>query len=610
MERRTPRSAHRAWTLAVVFGLCVGAPADALEPLALDDLDAFRDTGDNWRIAGAVAANPEQRYGLGASAGKGVLVNLPDEEHRANLLTELEHGDLDLELEFMMARGSNSGIYLQGRYEVQLFDSWGVTRPGFSDCAGVYQRRRPDGSQYEGAAPRVNACKAPGLWQTMRIAFRAPRFDAAGEKTENARLLEVVVNGVTVHENLSLSGPTGGPISEAEAALGPLMIQGDHGPVAFRNIRYQAYGMETPRLDLAWRVHYDRPEAPLEGMQGLAGRTPDQTGRRARVGPDLTRVSDGFAIEFEGVLDLPRDGAYTFELKQLGNARLRIDGETVFEDAYQYPWDGPRTTTVELAGGAHDFSLAYVRQETDDWLRATPPGLTLFLSGPALRRTALHRPGGAGSPPNRPIFVHADGPVVLRSFVDLWSAEGAGNRVMKAVNVGDPTALHYTVDLDSGALVQAWRGEFLDASPMWDSRGDGSARPRGALLTFGQRPLLWRNGDAERLRPLGYDLDADGLPTFRYRVGEVTVRDTPRAVDGRWLERRLEAEGPADGMSVLVAVAERIEALDDGWYAIDDRRWYIQLPDGGRGSVARGDGGQRLFLELAPGRATTYRVVF
>jgi hypothetical protein len=94
-------------------------------------------------------------------------------------------------------------------------------------------------------APRQNASRAPGLWQHLKISFQAPRFDRDGNKTEPAKMLRVELNGVLVHENVELSGPTRGGIGD-EKATGPLRIQGDHGAVAFRNIKVTDFGMSRP----------------------------------------------------------------------------------------------------------------------------------------------------------------------------------------------------------------------------------------------------------------------------------------------------------------------------------------------------------------------------
>jgi len=156
----------------------------------------------------------------------------------------------------MTTPGSNSGIYLQGRYEIQLLDSWTSLTTKAGDNGGIYERwddSKPDGQKgYDGHAPRQNATRAPGLWQHIKISFQAPRFNQSGQKIENARILRVELNGVLLHENVELSGPTRGPLVNDEVATGPLRFQGDHGPVAFRNIQLTSYDKPKPELaDLA-----------------------------------------------------------------------------------------------------------------------------------------------------------------------------------------------------------------------------------------------------------------------------------------------------------------------------------------------------------------------
>jgi hypothetical protein len=120
----------------------------------------------------------------------------------------------------------NSGVYLQDRYEVQVLDSFGL-EPGLGDCGALYQI----------AAPPPAVCLPPLAWQTFDITFRAPRFDASGRKTENARIT-VIHNGIKIHDNLELPHTTGGA-APGEVPSGPLRLQ-DHGnPVRYRNIWVQ-----------------------------------------------------------------------------------------------------------------------------------------------------------------------------------------------------------------------------------------------------------------------------------------------------------------------------------------------------------------------------------
>jgi hypothetical protein len=157
-----------------------------------------------------------------------------------NLHTTGKFGDVELYLEFMVPQGSNSGVYLHGLYEIQVFDSFGKDKVTTSDGGAIYHRwinEKPVG----GSAPKVNASRKPGEWQSYHIWFRAPRFDTSGKKSENARFIKVIYNGVVVHENVEVDGGTRAHMNLQEGPENPLMLQGDHGPVAYRNIHVRPY---------------------------------------------------------------------------------------------------------------------------------------------------------------------------------------------------------------------------------------------------------------------------------------------------------------------------------------------------------------------------------
>lgn len=201
------------------------------------DTTGWRPPTGEWRAAQAVALDPADPKKFGVTPGQGVLVN-GLQGRTVNLLTAAEFGDVELQLEFCLPSKSNSGVYLMGRYEVQVYDSYGVAKdqyPGI-ECGGIYPRW-VNNHELEGHSPRVNASKPPGQWQSFEVLFRAPRFDAAGKKTENARFVKVVHNGQVAHENVIVTGPTRAAQFEDERATGPLLLQGDHGPVAYRNLR-------------------------------------------------------------------------------------------------------------------------------------------------------------------------------------------------------------------------------------------------------------------------------------------------------------------------------------------------------------------------------------
>jgi len=169
-------------------------------------------------------------YGRDARQFAGGFVT-PDHLLVAGADTKEPFGDFTLHLEFRtpympQARGQargNSGVYIQGRYEVQILDSFGLEGAD-NECGSLYKQR----------APLVNMCFPPLAWQTYDIDFTAPRFDKSGKKTTPARIT-VRLNGIVVQKDVEITAKTGAGAAEGPDPR-PLRLQ-DHGdPVHFRNI--------------------------------------------------------------------------------------------------------------------------------------------------------------------------------------------------------------------------------------------------------------------------------------------------------------------------------------------------------------------------------------
>lgn len=221
----------------------VGGPVSAGEPvwqaLLAKDLAAFRTPHGQWQPVADVVLDPANPRKLAGKEGTGAWWNGP-KGRTNNLYTKQKFGDLEISLEFMMSKGSNSGIKFHGHYEIQICDSFGKKQVGGEDCGGIYPRAvlNPRYTHIDkGIAPKVNACKAPGDWQSLQAHFQAPRFDQDGKKIANARIVLAKLNGQVIHENQELQTPTGDRWKGPEMAEGPLMIQADHGPVGFRNVQ-------------------------------------------------------------------------------------------------------------------------------------------------------------------------------------------------------------------------------------------------------------------------------------------------------------------------------------------------------------------------------------
>ncbi len=145
----------------------------------------------------------------GWTVADGAMTNAPKAN---NLVTRHRFQDFKIQCEYKLEEKSNSGIYLRGRYELQVLDDHGKEA---SDHGHM--------SLYSRVKPLLNASLPPGQWQTMEAVIVGNR-------------LTVTLNGKKVHDNLAIDGITGGALDSNEGEPGPIMIQGDHGKVSFRKI--------------------------------------------------------------------------------------------------------------------------------------------------------------------------------------------------------------------------------------------------------------------------------------------------------------------------------------------------------------------------------------
>lgn len=571
--------------------------------LSLDDMSSFKKQAGNWFIVGDVTIDPsvdihhqppkeaiktkskkknkselvvEMPKAVSYQDGKGILLNMNTETIKDNLITNFEHGDIELELEVMLPKGSNSGIFMQGRYEVQLYDSWGVKDPKFSDIGGIYRNweNEPD-KIYMGKAPLVNAAKAPGLWQKMKISFQAPRFNASGEKIANAKFISVELNGVKIHDNVEVPRLTGAPIEDNEKPFGPLMIQGDHGPVAFRNIRYRL--MHESAVTLS-NINYKVYHGNFKSVNDFMTSKPVSIGTTPQLTWEVSGAEDAFAVVYNGSINIPDDDTYEFLLRYNGDARLNVAGETIA--------DGNSEKSIRLKKGAYPLELIYYKDV--NWL---PPQLGLFVSGSDTYPKSLHTFNSLppGSDLVSPIPVNVGSRTkLLRAFLDF--NRDRSKRLTHTVAVGEPSGIHYIYDLKAGNLACVWQGDFIDATPMWHDRGDGSFRPRGMVQFLFMGPSLALLPDPQAAFPplsndmdfssSGYVLDeATGRPVFKYSYKGIGVEDKVYPSDDNKIFVREVTFNNVSGSGFYFKLAEgtAISALPDGTHIIGDKEYYLKV---------------------------------
>lgn len=563
-------------------------PAMAL-PLA--DLSRFDSPAANWQIVGTVSAPMDKSVEqMPHAPGTGILLNSPSDAAQGPLSSNFEHGDLELSFEFMMPKGSNSGIYLMGRYEIQLLDSWGKKEIGPGDCGGIYERwddTQPEGQKgYEGHTPSLNAARAPGLWQSMKIRFRAPRFDQGGMKTENALVEGVWFNGYQIHENVSLSGPTRGSFFPEESDKGPIIIQGDHGPIAFRHFQYKAYEQKSVSLG-QMEYQYFRIAAPTNILDSLDfysldTLTAELSGKTDTLSPHLSPERDRFILHFMGTMRVPDSGAYFFRGRVGGGYKLTIDGEEVLRA------DGERGFFSEVAygqtvlsAGSHTFTLTYLQNHR--WWRR---GLGLWVEGPSMDFQPLHTYQAIPHPgPTQPMWVQADQrPKLHRSFVMHQN-----EKLTHAISVGSPMGVHFNYELRAAKVLNLWKGRFLDAEPMWRGRGESQlSEPGGPVQELVGWPGIvparytaaqWPTALAENtLDYQGYILDAEGYPSFLYQLGELMIQDSWQPLEaGQGWRRTLTGKGNGTAR-ILLDHTSQLTLVSEGLYLMNEGAYYLRLP--------------------------------
>lgn len=550
--------------------------------IPLTDISYFNITSTNWKIVKDVNVNIEEKNTLSITPGTGVLLC----EHQQGkygmdyeLFSKLTHGDMDIDFDFMMANGSNSGFYLQSRYEIQLFDSWGVKTPKYYDSGGIYERwkeNNPEGEKgYEGYAPRVNVSKAPGLWQNMKISFQAPRFNAEGKKITNAKILYIKLNGILIHENVELSGVTRGSVSETEVAKAPFRIQGDHGSIAFRNIYINEFDKTPGKLtDLSYKVYYGSymHDADLSKIKV------NESGKTNELTWEVTKNTNDYVFVINGKYTAPTVGKYTFTTQLAGNSTLKVDGKQILDNNWTVS-SQTREASIDLTAGEHTIEI--FNNKRDGWLK---PVLGFWSTGPGFRATAHHSLGSIiASKAADPIIINANTNTTLRSFMDFKKNPNDKNfRIVHAISVGSPSQLHYSYDLDKGAIIQAWKGNFLDTTPMWNDRGDGSSNPLGSItvfnhdLTLSKSTTHWpKDTTGTGYRPLGYILDENDLPTFKYEIYGTRVSDAIKINEEKYISREISLAN-ANTLVARVAEGKIIEEVAKGLFAIDDKSYYIK----------------------------------
>ncbi|MEM9141466.1 MAG: DUF1080 domain-containing protein [Bacteroidota bacterium] len=581
-------------------------------PLGLDTMDSFRPVAKNWQIVGDVYVDQTQKRTFVPTPGTGILLNSPEKGMKENLFTTFEHGDLELEMDVMMPVHSNSGLYFMGRYELQLLDSWGKEPPQHSDIGGIYQRwdnTREKGKRgFEGHPPKVNAAKAPGLWQHFKVKFLAPRFDSEGNKIENARFGEVWLNGILIHENQEVTGPTRAATFQDEQAKGPLMIQGDHGPVAIKNMAYKLQTGQKIGIPTLSMKEYSNTALKIPNLDTLALEREIQADSLSALmvsGNNSQKI-----LAYSGTMEVPVSGEYLFDMMVSGGgALLLINKDTVADLNGDFFPEDRAIGRAQLQKGQVPFTFIYNKH------RPYRSGFELFVEGPGIAKYSLHAPGSIKrqeTDENRIVIEPNETETVLQRGFLMHE----GQKRTHTISVATPQGIHYAFDLATGTLLLAWGGEFLDVTKMWFGRGGQQLEtPLGLAISIHGDPdfaflenekTSWPDSIPQntRYRQLGYELDKTGTPEFGIELDQTVLTNKFVPTDSlRRLQRFITVDADTDIWHKL-AEGSRIEALAQNTYGIDDKQYFLDFSGNAAYTpVIREsrDGGEELLVKIPKG---------
>lgn len=565
-------------------------------------LASFENNKGSWSEVAKVWTDPLQSNSELFSEGKGsIILNTPSKKKPGTDLVSTEKfGDAEVTLVYLMAPGSNSGLYLQGQYEIQLFDSWNKVSVKAGDNGGIYERwdeSKPDGQKgYQGYAPRQNASKAPGIWQTLKVQFKAPRFSPSGEKIENARIVSATLNGVTIHENVELFGPTRGALEGGEVAEGPIRIQGDHGPIAIQSLEVKRFETAAPEFkSISYQV-FPGSFTQLPTMDGLKAAS---SGKISNFDEFVAGLTSASLSKFEGTVSVKKAGNYTFRMtvpNGLGAIQLGQASEPI------QLREGMIVAEIALQAGEIPFVI-WVSKPTD-W---TAQGFYLSASAEAMWQKTYSNPAGADFWAADPILVDTKETPVLRSFIELPNR----SKISHGISVSSQSGTHFSFDLNSNQILRIWRGQFLDATPMWNDRGNGVSRPMGAVTELSQgTPLFYDaayNPISGEWKPKGYQILGDGALTFTSKSEDgKELKDKVQVMsDGKGLSREILLSGNSSQLLVRVAPGKVLTEVAENLYWIEDSGLYLKLNVAGQKPQVGADG---IFLPVTS--SLSYSLLF
>lgn len=468
-------------------------------------------------------------------------------------------------------------------------------------------------------SPATPVAITPGVWQDLEVQF-LPEKDG-----QPAILSAVYLNGNPVYYQQ--------PIVAENDKDGPLIYLPETENLEVTDFRYARVAGKESFLSEEGLVNLNLPNLRYEYFHLPKGRktftgweteAPAKTGYINRV--DLYNIADrstDYAIRFTGTLNIPQAAEYYFKTWGSGNTELLFDGKPVTNQAGA-PNDWDDADSLRLTEGDHAFDLRIVQHHgwnvnRISYRKAGSDEDLRFLN--AMEERKVIATPAATNP--RKLETDEE-PFLLRSFLFFPSPklyEEATKRT-HVVSVGEGKGPHYSIDLQTGALLQVWRGDFADVHDMWDGRGEPQAmRPLGPAIQFDGDMLVASSAtdpwpgppaapDEDNFNHVAHELDEAGRPTFIYGDGQRSITDHITPNQGGLFREITHTVGGNGTYFVQLAAASEITEVAPGEFDLRSPGHRIKIESyDGSGLTLQKDGNlQRLIAELPAKGHVRYQI--
>jgi hypothetical protein len=404
-----------------------------------------------------------------------------------------------------------------------------------------------------------DVCKHTGLWQKIELLYKA------SDGKMPAVLEKVKINGVLQVQNFVSQNR-----NEKPNQIGFTL---NKGVLALRNVKYAFLGNAKP-ISIS-NLSYVLQETEGWDHTFEVKKTPPIHGISDELSFRIPNDYKEFILTYSGNMKVDKDGLYAFTLDYQGVSDLQIDGKKV-AGSNEFTYRIPETQLIDLKEGMHTFEYKYQRI----WW---PPGFGIFISGSNFGAYALHSSNNLSVPKVvGGIYENMDGnrTRVIRSFMNY-----KGVKRTSVMTVGTPEKRHYSIDLNDGSMLYAWKGDFADVTEMWHERGEPQLiEALGQIISMSGKPNFFQNEkDVTVFKE--YFLDTKGIPTYLHALnGQKVSRKLEPLKNG--FEITLSTENK--DIKYLLAEDQNIEKLSESLFRTSD--YYIQLshPSSAKISIKNG----------------------